>query len=83
MKLTKFFLTRKKDESTMHSVNDDLHDDSDEDREDLILGILVDLVDLEIDEWILIWEICYDDFLDEDFEVDELKYVNEKISKKL
>ena len=39
---------RKKDDNTMHSVNDDSHEDLDEGSEVLILEILEDLVDLEI-----------------------------------
>ena len=66
----------------MHSVNDDLLDDLvDDDNEDLILE---DSHDLEIErEWISICEIYSEDFLDDDLDEDEVKYVNEKISKRL
>jgi hypothetical protein len=49
MKPTKFSQMRKKDDNMMHSVNDDLLDDSDEDSEVLILEILEDLADFEIE----------------------------------
>jgi hypothetical protein len=73
---------RKKGDNMMLSVNDDLLDDSDEeDNEDLIL---VDFHDLGIErEWISICEIYSEDFLDDDLDEDEVKYVNEKISKRL
>jgi hypothetical protein len=75
---------KRKDDNMTHSVNDDLLDDLDDDNEDSILVIFDDLVDLEIEKgWILIWEICSDDFLDEDSDDDERKCVNEKISKRL
>jgi hypothetical protein len=84
MKLTKFSQMKKRDDSMMLFVSDDLLDDSDEDSEVLILEILEDLADFEIEGvWISIWEICLDDSSDEDSEEVELKYVNEKISKKL
>ena len=65
----------------MHSVNDDVLDDLvEDDNDDLILD---DSHDLETErEWISIYEICCDEFLDEDFD-DEAKFVNEKISKRL
>jgi hypothetical protein len=73
---------RKKDDNMMLSVNDDLLDDLvEDDSEDLIL---VDFRDLEIErEWILICEICSEDFSDEDSDDDEVKFANEKISKRL
>ena len=45
---------RKKDDNTMHSVNEDSHEDLDEGSEVLILEILEDLVDLDMEKWILI-----------------------------
>jgi hypothetical protein len=74
---------KRKDDNTMHSVNDDSLDDLVEgDSEDLILE---DFRDLEIErEWISIYEIYLDEFFEDDSdEDDEVKSVNEKISKKL
>ena len=73
---------RKKDDNTMLSVNEDLRDDLvEDDNEDLIL---VDFRDLEIEhEWISICEICCDEFSEDDLGDDEVKSVNEKISKRL
>jgi hypothetical protein len=73
---------RKKDDNMMHSVNDDLLDDlADDDNEDLILE---DSHDLEIEhEWISIYEICLDEFSEDDLGDDEAKSVNERTSKRL
>jgi hypothetical protein len=74
---------KRKDDNTMHSVNDDSLDDLVEgDSEDLILE---DFRDLEIErEWISIYEIYLDEFFEDDSdEDDEVKSVNEKISKRL
>ena len=60
----------------MHSVNDDSLDDSDDDNEDLIS---VAFHDFEIEEWILIWVICFDDSFDDDLGDERQKFVNEKI----
>ena len=60
----------------MLSVNDDLLDDLVDDNEVLILVILDDSVDEQL---ILILGICLDEYLDDDLEVDEVKYVSEKI----
>jgi hypothetical protein len=76
MKLTKYFQMKRKEGSMMLFVSDDLHDDLVDEREVLILVILDDLVDEQL---ILILEICLDEYLDEDFEVDEVKCVNERI----
>jgi hypothetical protein len=73
---------RKKDDNTMHFVNDDLQDDLvDDDSEDLISGVFHDLEMGQ--EWILICEICLDEFFEDDLDDDEVKFVNEKISKRL
>jgi hypothetical protein len=75
---------KKRDDNMTLSVNDDSHEDLVDEMEVLILEISEDLVDLEMEkESILIWEICLEDSLDEDLDDDELKYVSEKISKKL
>jgi hypothetical protein len=67
---------KKRDDSMMHFVNEDLLDDSDEDSEVLILEISEDLVgELSI----LIFEICLDEYFEVDLVDDEQKYVNEKI----
>jgi len=71
---------KRKDDSMMLFVSDDSLDDSDDDNEDLILVILDDS---EPEVWILIWEICLDDSSGEDSGDDELRCVNERISKKL
>jgi hypothetical protein len=73
---------RKKDDNMMLSVNDDLQDDLVvDDSED---SILVVFHDLEIErEWISICEIYCDEFSDDDLDEDEVRFVNEKISKKL
>ena len=82
MKLIKFFQMRKKDDNMMPFVNDDLHEDSeDDDNEGLILE---DSHDFEIErEWISIYEIYCDEFFEDDSGDDEVKSVNEKISKRL
>jgi hypothetical protein len=73
---------KRKDDNMMLFVNEDLLDDLDEDDNDDL--ILVDFHDLEIErEWISICEIYSEDFLDEDSDEDEVKFVNEKISKRL
>ena len=66
----------------MLSVSDDSLDDLvDDDNDD---SILVDFHDFEIErEWISICEIYFDEFFDEDLGDDEVKFVNEKISRKL
>jgi hypothetical protein len=76
---------KRKEGSMMHSVNEDLLDDSVDDNDDLIFEIFEDSVDSEIEsEWILIWETYYDDFLDEVLEDEEgVKFVNEKTSRRL
>jgi hypothetical protein len=67
----------------MHFANEDLLDDLDDETEDLILEISEDLVDLDDEnEWILILEICLDEYSGDDLD-DEVKFVNEKISKRL
>jgi phosphate uptake regulator len=73
---------KKRGDSMMLSVKDDLLEGFDElDDED---SISVDFRDSEIErEWILIWEICLEEYFEDDLEVDEQKFVNEKISKKL
>ncbi|MBR7036727.1 hypothetical protein IKI14_02410 [bacterium] len=75
---------RKKEDSMMYFVNDDLLDDLVEvDSEVLILEISDDSVDSDDEnEWILILEIYYDEYLGEDLD-DEAKYVNDEISKRL
>jgi hypothetical protein len=81
MKLTKFSQMKKRDDSMMLFVNDDLLDDLDEGSEDLISEVFRDL---EIEqEWILIYEIYFEGSLDDDLDDDEAKFVNEKTSKKL
>jgi hypothetical protein len=67
---------KRKEGNMMHFVNDDLRDDLVDEREVLILVILDDLVDEQL---ILILEICLDEYLDEDLEVDERKFANERI----
>jgi hypothetical protein len=67
---------KKRDDSMMHFVNEDLLDDSDEDSEVLILEISEDLVGELL---ILIFEICLDEYFEVDLVDDEQKYVNEKI----
>ena len=60
-------------------VNDDLHDDSDEELDDLILEISDDLVDSEIEKALIsISEICSVEYSEEDFD-DERECVNERI----
>jgi hypothetical protein len=72
---------RKRDDNTMPSVNDDLLDDLVDDDNEVLIS--VDFRDFEIErEWILIYEICSEDFSVEALD-DEVKFVNEKISKKL
>jgi hypothetical protein len=73
---------RKKDDNMMHSVNEDLLDDSDDDSED---SILEDFHDLEVgsDDLILIFEICLDECSEDDLDDEDREFVNEKISKKL
>ena len=81
MKLTRFSQMRKKDDNMIISVNDDSLDDLDDDNDDLILD---DFHDLETEQvWILILEICLDEFFEDDLDDDEVKSVNEKISKRL
>ena len=81
MKLTRFSQMRKKDDNMMLSVNDDLLDDFHDDSDDLILD---DFHDLETEQvWILILEICLDEFFEDDLDDDEVKSVNEKILKRL
>jgi hypothetical protein len=71
---------RKKDHNMMLFVNDDLLDDLEVDSEVLILEIFEDSVDLVIEKvWILILEICYEEYLVDDLEVEEQRYVNEEI----
>ena len=66
-------------------VSDDLLDDSDDEMEALIFEISEDSDDFEVEkEWISIWEICFDDSLDEGLDDEEkIKFVNEKTSKRL
>ena len=66
----------------MHSVNEDLLDDSDDDSED---SILEDSHDLEVgsDDLILIFEICLDECSEDDLDDEGQEFVNEKISKRL
>jgi hypothetical protein len=55
MKLIKFSLMKKRGDSMMHSVNEDLREDFDDDNEVLILEIFDDSEDFEVEkEWILI-----------------------------
>jgi hypothetical protein len=64
----------------MHSVNDDLLGDLDDDNEVLISEISEDSVDLVIEKvWTLIFEICSDEYSEDDSDDDELKFVNERI----
>ena len=75
---------KRKGDNMMHSVNDDLLGDLDEDNEVLIFEISEDSVDLVIEEvWILIFETCLDEYLEDDSDDDELKFVNERIWKRL
>ena len=68
----------------MLSASDDLRDDLEADNDDLILEISDDLVDSDDEnEWILIFEICFDEFSDDDLDDEEQKSANEKISKRL
>ena len=61
-------------------VSDDLHDDSDDELDDLSSEIFDDFADFEIEKvWILILEIYFDEYLVDDLDEDELRYVNEKI----
>ena len=73
---------RKKDDNMMHSVNEDLLDDLDDDSED---SILEDFHDLEVvsDDLILIFEICLDECSEDDLDDEDQESVNEKISKRL
>ena len=71
---------KRKGDNTMHSVNDDSHDDSVDDNEDLISEISDDLVGELLT---LIFEICLVESFEVDSVDDEARYVNERISKKL
>ena len=60
MRLIRFCQMKRKEDNMMRSVNDDLLDDLEVDSDDLILD---DFHDLEIEQvWILILEICYDEY---------------------
>ena len=84
MKHIEFCLMKTKDSNMMLFVSDDLHDDSDDELDDLISEIFDDLADFEIEKvWIFIFEIYLDEFSEDDLGDDEVKSVNEKISKRL
>jgi len=64
----------------MHSVNEDLLDDLDDDNEVLISEIFEDSVDLVIEKvWILILGICFDESFEVDLDDEGRKFVSEKI----
>ena len=67
---------KRKNDSMMLSVNDDLLDDSVAEHEVLILEIFDDSVD---DLLILISEICFDESFEDDLDDEVQKFVNEKI----
>ena len=71
---------KRKDDSMMLSVNDDLREDLDDDSEVLISEILGDLLDEQL---ILILGIYLVEYFEVDSDDEEVKYVNEKILKKL
>jgi hypothetical protein len=71
---------KRKDDSMMLFVNDDLREDLDDDSEVLILEILDDLM---VDPSILILEIYLVEYFEVDLDEGEVKYVSERISKKL
>jgi hypothetical protein len=71
---------KRKEDNMMLSVNDDSHDDLADEIEGLISEIFDDLVD---DLLTLIFETCLVEYFEVDLVDDEVKYVNEKISKKL
>jgi hypothetical protein len=71
---------KRKEDNMMLSVNDDSHDDLVDEMEGLISEIFDDLVD---DQLTLIFETCLVEYFEVDLVDDEVKYVNEKISKKL
>ena len=68
MKLTKFCPTKRKDDNMMLFVSDDLREDLEVEHEGLIFEVFRDL-EIEVDEWILIWEIYLEDSLGEDNEI--------------
>jgi hypothetical protein len=71
---------KRRGDNMMLSVNDDSLDDFDDDSEVLILEISEGLVDSVIEKvWILIFEICFDEYLVDDLVVEEQKCVNEMI----
>jgi hypothetical protein len=71
---------KRKEDNMMLSVNDDSHDDLVDEIEGLISEIFDDLVD---DQLTLIFETCLVESFEVDLVDDEVKYVNERISKKL
>jgi hypothetical protein len=71
---------KRKEDNMMLSVNDDSHDDLVDEIEGLISEIFDDLVD---DQLTLIFETCLVEYFEVDLVDDEVRYVNEKISKKL
>jgi hypothetical protein len=80
MKPIEFFPMKRKGDSMTLSVNDDLHDDLAEDDEASTLVIFDDLVDFEIERrWILIFEICYDEYLEDDLVEEVVKLEGERI----
>jgi hypothetical protein len=80
MKLTKFYLMKRKGDNMMHSVNDDLLEGSEDEMEVLIFEISDDS---EGELLILIFEIYLVESSEEDLVDEEVRYTNEKISKKL
>ena len=82
MKLTKFCPMKRKDDNMMLFVSDDLREDLEVEREGLIFEVFRDL-EIEVGEWILIWEIYLEDSLGEDSDDEVLRCVSEKISKRL
>jgi hypothetical protein len=71
---------KKREDSMMHSVNDDSHDDLVDEMEVLIFEISDDS---EGELLILIFEIYLVESSEEDLVDEEVRYTNEKTSKKL
>jgi hypothetical protein len=71
---------KKREDSMMHSVNDDSHDDLVDEMEVLIFEISDDS---EGELSILIFEIYLVESSEEDLVDEEVRYTNEKTSKKL